>query len=180
MACTQTLDGLYLDCESSMGGIKKIYVARYEDVLDTPLDEKNDTITGITMANEAKFKPYQFRKQTGSMTSTLNVDETTGLNYVSTELNLVFTKMETNKRMQIAALSVGQLAVIVEDCNGVFYYLGKDDYVSASAGGAQTGTAKTDGNNYTLTLKDESKTYPYIIKDSTVVDKVVDKDVDKE
>lgn len=175
--CSQILDGIALDCTNSMGGIKTVYIANYGDVKGVDVDEPNGNITGITMANETKkFKPYQFRKQTGSMTSTLNVDETTGLNYVSTELNLVFTKMETTKRMEIAALSVGQLAVIVEDCNGVFYYLGKDDYVSASAGGATTGTAKSDGNNYTLTLKDESKTYPYIIKDSAVVDAVVEKE----
>ena len=55
----------------------------------------------------------------------------------------------------------------MEDSNGIFWYLGKDDYVSATAGGGQTGTAKGDGNNYTLTLKDESDTYPYeITKDA--------------
>lgn len=172
--CNQTLAGITLDCTNSMGGIKCVYIANYGDVTGIAVDEPNGNITGITMATSAKFKPYQFRKQTGSMTSALNVDETTGLNYVSTELNLVFTKMETAKRMEIAALSIGQLAVIVEDCNGVFYFLGKDDYVSASAGGANTGTSKSDANSYTLTLKDESKTYPYII-DASVLDTVIEK-----
>ena len=193
--CNQTLAGITLDCTNSMGGIKTVYIANYGDVEDVKVGDVKDgedgEITSIVMGLEigpdgepikdaegnnktAKFKPYQFRKQTGSMTSTLNVDETTGLNYVSTELNLVFTKMETAKRMEIAALSIGQLAVIVEDCNGVFYYLGKDDYVSASAGGAQTGTSKSDANSYTLTLKDESKSYPYII-DASVLDTVIEK-----
>ena len=193
--CIQTLKGITLDCSHSLGGIKTVYIANYNDVTDiqynastgtttgatgstTGVTFTGDTITGITMASGAVFKPYQFRKQTGSMVSTLTVDETAGVNYVSTELSLVFTKMETKKRIELSALSVGQLAVIVEDSNGTFWYLGKDDYVSVSAGGGQTGTAKGDGNNYTLTLRDESDTYPYEIT-KEAVESVVEKTQDK-
>ena len=34
----------------------------------------------------------------------------------------------------------------------------------ASAGGAESGTAYTDGNRYTITLQDNSKDYPYEVK----------------
>lgn len=166
--CNQTLNGITLDCSHSLGGIKTVYIANYGDVESVSADTTSGKITSVTMATSAKFKPYQFRKQTGSMTSTLTVDETAGVNYVSTELSLVFTKMETAKRLELSALSIGQLAVIVEDSNGTFWFLGKDDYVSATAGGAQTGTAKGDGNNYTLTLRDESDTYPFEIEESAV------------
>lgn len=159
--CIQTLNGLDLACERSKGGIKRIYVANYADVESVEVVEGE--ISAINMKGEAKFKPYSFRKETGSMTSTLNVDEKTGLNYVSTELNLVFTKLETKKRMEISSLSLGQLAVIVEDCNGIFHYLGYDDYVSVSAGTAQTGTAKGDASSYNLTLKDESDEFPFVV-----------------
>ena len=167
MYCNQTLAGITLDCTNSMGGIKCVYIANYGDVSGVTVGDDGE-ITEISMTSSAKFKPYQFRKQTGSLTSTLNVDETSGLNFVSSELSLVFTKQETSKRLEIAALSIGQLAVIVEDCNGVFYYLGKDDYVSASAGGANTGTSKSDANSYNLILKDESITYPHTIAKSAV------------
>ena len=190
--CNQTLKGIILDCSHSLGGIKTVYIANYNDVTDLSYNASTgsttgstsgetytgDTITGITMASGTFFQPYQFRKQTGSMSSTLTVDETAGVNYVSTELSLVFTKMETKKRIELSALSVGQLAVIVEDSNGTFWYLGKDDYVSVTAGGGQTGTAKGDGNNYTLTLKDESDTYPYEVT-KEAVEAVVKKTQDK-
>lgn len=172
--CNQTLNGITLDCSHSLGGIKTVYIANYGDVESVSADTSSGKIVSVTMATSAKFKPYQFRKQTGSMTSTLTVDETAGVNYVSTELSLVFTKMETAKRLELSALSIGQLAVIVEDSNGTFWYLGKDDYVSATAGGAQTGTAKGDGNNYTLTLRDESDTYPFEI-DKSAVDSIIEK-----
>lgn len=171
--CNQTLAGITLDCTNSLGGIRRVFIANYGDVTSVTVGE--DDVIGvenITMSGDAKFKTYQFRKQTGSMTSTLTVDETAGINYVSTELSLVFTKMETPKRIEMAAIAIGQLAVIVEDSNGKYWYLGYDDYVSASAGGANTGTAKGDQNAYTLTLKDESTTYPYEIT-KEAVDKVV-------
>lgn len=166
--CNQTLAGITLDCTNSLGGIKTVYIANYGDVESVAVDEANGEITGITMTTGATFKPYQFRKQTGSMTSTLNVDETAGINYVSTELSLVFTKMETAKRLEMTALAKAQLAVIVEDSNGKYWYMGKDDYVSSTAGGGNTGTAKGDQNAYTLTLTDESITYPYEVTKSAV------------
>lgn len=170
MSCSQTLAGITLDCDSSVGGIKEVYIANYADVTEVALAD--DKVSGITMTNSAKFKKYEFRKQTGSMTSTLNVDETAGINYVSTELSLVFTKMETAKRVEIAALAVGQLAVIVKDGNNKYWYLGYNDYVSSSAGSGNTGTAKGDSNNYSITLKDESDSFPYEV-DANVIDTVV-------
>lgn len=165
--CNQTLAGIQLDCTNSLGGIKTVYIANYGDVEGYTLGD-GGMITAITMSGDAKFKAYQFRKQTGSMTSTLNVDETAGINYVSTELSLVFTKMETAKRLEMSALAKGQLAVIVEDSNNKFWYLGADDYVSASAGSANTGQNKGDSNNYGLTLRDESTTFPYEVEQSVV------------
>lgn len=166
MACSQTLAGIPMDCQTSIGGIKEVYIANYDDVTNIEFD--GDMITGIDMVEGASFKKYQFRKQTGSMTSTLNVDETTGVNYVSTELNLVFTKMETSKRIEVAALSIGQLAVIVKDSNNKYWYLGYNDYVSATAGSANSGTSKGDSNNYSITLKDESDTYPFEVDETTI------------
>lgn len=162
MACTSvTLSGIILDCAPSMGGIKKIWLANYADIDTIAMDSTESDKINVTLASTKTWKPYEFRKETGSLTSTLNVDESNGLNYVRNELSLVFTKMETAKRIEIAALSIGQLTAVVLDSNGKYWFLGKDDYVSASAGGAQTGTAKGDQNAYTLTLATESESYPY-------------------
>ena len=161
--CPQTLAGITLDCSTSQGGIKKVWIADWGTVKATKSDDKITAIDSITA-----FKPYEFRRGTSSMNSTLTADETTGVNYVTTELSLVFTKLETAKRIEMSALSVGQLAVIVLDSNGKYWYLGDEDYVSASAGGAETGTAKGDRSAYTLTLKTESSTYPFEIETSVI------------
>lgn len=170
--CNQTLAGIPFECEPSLGGIKEVFIARYDDVNGKPSlsqsGDSKDVITAITMNSGATFKGYSFRKGTSSMTSTLNVDETAGINYVSTELSLVFTKMDTAKRIEMSALALGRLAVIVKDANNKYWYLGYDDYVSASAGGGATGTAKGDQNAYTLTLKDESDTYPFEVAENVI------------
>lgn len=165
--CPITLAGINLDCENNKGGIKRAFIAPYGDVTATISEGK---VTGFTMADGAKFKTYQFRKNTGSMTSTLTADETNGLNYVTTELSLVFTKMDTAKRLEMSALSLGQLAVIVEDANGIYWYLTPDDYASASAGTGETGTAKGDRNAYTLTLSVENDGYPMEVEATAIAE----------
>ena len=161
MACTQILNGIPVDCEPSMGGIKVVYIANYTDVQSIKIEEGQ--IVGISMATEKKFKTYNFRRNTASMTSTLAVDVANG-GSVSTDVALSFLKQDTTKRLEISALSIGELVVIVQDANGRCWYLGKDMPVMASAGGAESGTTYTDGNRYTITLQDNSKDYPYEVK----------------
>lgn len=166
MACSQTLAGLARDCSPSIGGVKTVYIANYDDV-DT-ISVTTGIISAITMLNSAKFKKYYIRRGAGSMTSTLNVDATSGSNYVSTEVALQFSRMETTKRLEMTALSQDEVAIIVEDMNGVFWYLGKDEPVLASAGTGETGTARSDANQYTLTFTDNSLTFPHEVDDTAV------------
>lgn len=168
MACNITLSGIPVDCQPSLGGIKKVYIADYNDVASVTVSD--DEITGITMNATKKFKTYNFRKNTGSLTSTLNVDDTTGNNYVTNVVSLVFSKMETAKRVEIAAMSVGQMAIIVEDCNGKLWYIGKDDYASATNGSANSGTAKSDANGYTIEISADSDTYPLEVQAAALTD----------
>lgn len=161
MACSQVLSGLANDCVSSMGGIVEAYIANHDDVASVTVQDGQ--INAITMAESAKFKKYYFKPGTSSFTNTLNVDQANGVNFVSTDIVLLFSRMETAKRMEIAALSVGDLALIVKDANGKYWYFGYDEPVTASAGDGQTGTARTDGNRYSITLQDNSQTWPYEI-----------------
>lgn len=168
MACVctnQTLAGLCKDCEGSVGGIVEVYAAIYDSV--ESLATSGNMITGITLASGASFYKYQFRKNTGSMTSTLNVTDD-GNVYVSTELSLVFSKMETKKRIEMNALSVQDLAIIVKDANGKYWYLGETEPVNASAGEGATGTNRTDSNHYGITFTSLSQNFPSEVSASAV------------
>lgn len=160
MACSlQTLNGLARDCQPSMGGIVEVLIANYDDVSAVKVTEGK--ITEITMASAAKFKSYAFNRNTGSMTSTYTFDKANGVQFVSTDLVMLFSRMETTKRVEISALATNDLVAIVKDANGVYYYLGKDEPLQASAGDGQTGTARSDANRYSITLQDNAKEMPY-------------------
>lgn len=158
MACNQTISGIVQDCATSKGGVAEVYLANYEDVTDiTVSDEK---VKGITMASGKKFKRYYFRPGTSSMTSTLTIDNAAGVNFVQTLLTMLYSRMETTKRVEMSALAVNDLRAIVKDANGVFWLLGEEEPVIANAGDGQTGTAKTDANRYSITLEDNNSTFP--------------------
>lgn len=166
MACTQTLAGLAKDCSPSMGGIVEVLIANFDDVASKTIS--TGKISAITMANTAKFKKYSFLKNTGNLVSTYTSDIANGVRYVTSVLTLLFNRMETTKRSEIALLAVSDLAVIVKDSNGVYWYLGYDEPVNLSAGDGQTGTAKADANRYSVTLQDESRDLPYEVESSVI------------
>ena len=170
MSCSQLLNGIAADCQTNVGGVREIYIANYSDVTTVEVDEVSNMIKTIIMADSAKFKKYAFKKNTSSMTSTLNVDPANGINFVQTDLTVVFAKQETVKRMEIAKLSLGELRVIVLDANGKYWFLGMEEFVSATAGTAETGTNRTDGNKYSITLTDYSASYPYEVTPTIVAD----------
>ena len=165
MACSVTLKGIQKDCKHNIGGVRKIWIAAYTKGTTTVDSGKINAISNV-----ADFKGYEFTKNTASMTSTLNKDLTNGTSYVNTEVIVQFNRMETEKRLEVETLSIGDLQIIVLDNNGIYWFLGNDAPVEASAGTAQTGTAKSDGNFYNLTFTDESFEYPYEILDTVVAD----------
>ena len=170
MSCNQTLSGLVKDCSPSMGGIVEVLLANREDVAS--VQAETGKISGITMEASAKFKKYTFARNTGSMTSTYTIDQASGVKYVTTDLVLQFNRMETTKRVEITALSVNDLVAIVKDANGVYWYLGYDEPVNASAGDGQTGTARGDANRYSITLQDISKEMPMEV-DASIIEGIL-------
>lgn len=159
MACNQTLTGIAKDCTPSMGGVRRVFVANHSDV--SAVTVTDEQITAIAMAAAAKFKTFNFDPQTASLSSNRTIDLAAGVNFVVSELLLQFRRMETSKRVALAALAVNDLAVIVEDANGKYWYLGFDAPVNASANDGLTGTSRTDRNGYSITLQDNSKEMPY-------------------
>lgn len=170
MACNQTLNGLLRDCEGSVGGIAQVLLANFDDVSGVTVSD--DIITAITMTNSAKFKKYDFRPNTGSMTSTMQRNLENGSLYWQTDLVLAFSKMETVKRIEINAMAINDMVAIVKDMNGKYWYLGKDEPIIATAGDGQTGTARADRNGYGITLQDNSRQTPFEV-DESIIDALV-------
>ena len=167
MACLQTLTGIAYDCEPSMGGIVEVLLANFADIDGVNVTADN-VIDEITMVGSAKFKRYAFPRNTGSLSSNYTFDKTTGANFVVSDLVMVFTKMDTDKRVEITALAQGELVAIVKDANGKYWYLGKDEALTPSAADGLSGTARSDRNGYSFTLQDNSLEMPFEV-DSDII-----------
>ena len=159
MYCTSyTHKDITNDCSTSKGGIREIYIADWQKDLFT-VGASDNTVTSLK--SEVQWYKYYVKRNTSSFTSTATIDLANGVNFVSTELTLVFTKMETSKRLEMSALTLNDVAVLVVDANNTVWCLGKDNPVNATAGTGETGVSASDGNKYTLTLTDESDTFPF-------------------
>ena len=167
MACNVTLTGIALDCVTNLSGIKAIYLANDASVGNVTVSEEQ--ITAID-ASAGTFYEYIPAKNTGSLTKTLTKDESTGVMYYTNEVVAQFNKMETKKRTELSNIDRGQFKAIVLDSNGKYWFLGYDNYVSASAVTGQTGAGLDDGNFYTLTLTDISTELPYEVKSDALAD----------
>ena len=165
MECNSiALTGIARDCNANMGGIKKVWM-----VLKTEVPRENITITdneiaAITFASGSNsLHPFNFRKGAASMTSNLQKDDTAGSYFWQTDLVMNFQRMETAKRTAVMALTLAECAAVVLDANDKYWFLGLDEYLGATAGTGETGQAKTDANQYTVTLQDSSLGLPYEI-----------------
>ena len=168
MACNVTLMGIALDCGTNLSGIKAIYLANDASVGDPAVGDPGVTvvdgeITAID-ASAGTFYEYIPAKNTGSLTKTLTKDESTGVMYYTNEAVAQFNRMETAKRTEIANIDRGQFKAIVLDNNGKYWFLGYNNYVSATAVTGQTGAGLDEGNFYTLTLTDISAELPYEVQ----------------
>ncbi len=178
-----SLNGIVKNCDSNVGGIRRAWIANYDDIQDvstntsalgasddSAIDCEAHTINAIVQVNEKEnpWKEYVFRKQTGSVTSTLTRDDAAGSLYYENVITLQFSKQESCKRMEINALAIGDLAVVIEDNNGKCWYFGYDFPVTLSDGSTETGTALGDMNGYTITLSDISKQLPYELSEDMI------------
>lgn len=173
MACSQTLNGLVRDCEKNVGGIKAIYIANIDDVASVALDSTGEKIGTLTMVTSKKFKGFYFKKGQASMEVTPQFNELGEYAGEQPVITVNFGRMDTTKRAQMNALSLGELAVIVLDNNGMYWYIGYDQSVLRTGGNAQTGSNKTDTNQYALELTGDDNQLPYEVE-ATVAEGVIE------
>lgn len=163
MGCTvQTFKGLARNCDANNGGIKCVYIANRADLTGNPT-VSGGQITAIPMASGKKFKPFNFKKGAASFASTATIDDTTGTKYWTSVTSMNFARTDTAKRTEMVAIMEGEMAVIVLDNNGRYWFMGDEPsgYVAATNGGQNSGQNRSDANQYTIELTEERSTLPY-------------------
>jgi len=153
MACT-TIESILKGCENNIGGITSIYINDQDNVVG-PIVDANYIISDFgTLAEQ--FLPFEFRRNTGMYTEEAAIDLVNGSSFYTQTVTLIFHRREAAKSKAIKILGEGQrdLALVVGDANGKYWYFPKAQLTAVTEG---SGTAKADGSKYSVTFVAEAE-----------------------
>ena len=150
MACNLT-SGILLGCRDNTGGLSTLWITDYTNV--TSLTQNSgDTITAIS--GTGTFYEFQLIRTSSQLTETVNASLENGTVFYQGEIVTYFNKLGQDKRNILKTLAQSQrLAIVAEDNNGQFFYLGQTYGCFISAGTSVTGKALGDANGYNMTFQ---------------------------
>jgi hypothetical protein len=169
MACT-TLTSILKGCDSNIGGITSILINDQDNVDTSLIDVTNYVITDFGTLVDP-FIPFEFRRNTGMYTEEAAIDLVNGSSFYTQTVTLIFHRREAAKSKAIKILGEGQrdLALVVGDANGKYWYFPKAQLTAVTEG---SGTAKADGSKYSVTFVAENEQLAYEV-DSTIIPDII-------
>jgi len=150
MACNLTA-GIQLSCRDNVGGVKTAWITDYTNIASIT-QTTGDTITAIS--GSGTFYEFQLIRTSSQFTETVNASLENGTVFYTQELVTYFAKLAQDKRNILKTLAQSQrLAIVIEDNNGDYFYLGQTYGSFISAGTSVTGKALGDQNGYNMTFQ---------------------------
>ena len=150
MACNLTA-GIQLGCRDNTGGLATLWITDYTNVTSLT-SNTGDTITAIS--GTGTFYEFQLNRTSSQLTETVNASLENGTVFYQGEIVTYFNKLGQDKRNILKTLAQSQrLAIVAEDNNGQYFYLGQTYGCFISAGTSVTGKALGDANGYNMTFQ---------------------------
>lgn len=160
------------NCGYSLGSIKYIYLANYEDVSGSSIDTASgQSVTAITMASGAQFYKIEPARNSASWTDELVVNDD-GSKYRTHTINFnVVGTYNANMADVVDALSLGKYVAVLEKNDGNMVMLGRTAGVEASVTtvGGSDDNSVVNGIQVTLTANAAEVALPVV---GTAVDVV--------
>lgn len=156
MACN-AITSITKGCEvSNSGGIYSIAIQDTANVAYTA-DTTGCTMTALSAS--PKFQLYEFNRNVGSANVSQKTDLIAGSTYFEGTITIVLNRHTAAKHAAIQVLGAGQrfLDIIVKDAAGNYRYY---DHCQLTGNETTTGTAKADGQKYTLTFVTQMDNMP--------------------
>lgn len=168
MACS-TITSILKGCDSNIGGITSILINDQDNVTG-PIVTSDWVITDFGTLAE-NFFPFEFRRNTGMYTEEAAIDLVNGSSFVTQTVTLIFHRREAAKSKAIKILGEGQrdLALVVGDSNGKYWYFPKAQLTAVAEG---SGTAKADGSKYSITFVAENENLAFEV-DATLIPDII-------
>jgi hypothetical protein len=168
MACS-TITSILKGCDNNIGGITSIYI-NDQDAVEGPIVTSEWVITDFGTLTD-QFVPFEFRRNTGMYTEEAAIDLVNGSSFVTQTVTLIFHRREAAKSKAIKILGEGQrdLALVVGDSNGKYWYFPKAQLTAVAEG---SGTAKADGSKYSITFVAENENLAFEV-DATLIPDII-------
>ena len=151
MACVNFSGGIAKDCENNIGGLTKLYLTDFDNIVS--YTQSGGTVSSITMASASYFYEFEFNRNSATFTEDLVKSVEAGSALFEQTVTVTIPRRDVSKRNKLALLTQRDLACIIKDSNGLFWYPGQSEGIYLSESTSTSGTAKADGSNYVLTLK---------------------------
>lgn len=151
MACVSFSGGIAKDCENNIGGLTKLYLTDFDNIVS--YSQSGGTVSSIIMASASYFYEFEFNRNSATFTEDLVKSVEAGSALFEQTVTVTIPRRDVAKRNTLALLTQRDLACIIKDSNGLYWYPGAVEGLYLSESTSTSGTAKADGSNYTLTLK---------------------------
>lgn len=151
MACVSFSGGIAKSCDNNIGGLTHLYITDFDNIVS--YTQSGGTVSAITMASQSKFYEFSFNRNSATFTEDLVKSVESGSALFEQTCTVTIPRRDVAKRNTLALLTQRDLAVIVKDSNGLYWYPGAVEGMYLSESTSTSGTAKADGSNYVLTLK---------------------------
>lgn len=162
MSCNLTT-GFTLGCNDSIGGVKKIYIGKFDQLTYTI----GGTPVEVTGGTGTVFA-YEPLKNSASATFNPTVSLENGTIFYTHSVSLSLKNINANKREEIEALAKARVGLFVELNSGEILAFGTTNGMNMTAGTFQTGAAFGDLQGYQLTFTSDEPTQPYTLQDANM------------
>lgn len=175
MACQQ-LSGITFSCLQNTGGVTAIYIALYDNVIASATTfNAIGQIENISLVSGTYFEQFQFNRDTSSFEENTMINLPNGTTYYDQVVSLKIPRRDAAKRNSLLVLANGQplLVAIVEDYNGLLWYVGLVNGAYLTSIKSGTGVKKSDANGYDVVLTGEEP-QPAAPVDPTIMAALID------
>jgi F0F1-type ATP synthase beta subunit len=169
MACVSFSGGISNDCSNNIGGLTKLYLTDFENI--SSYTQAGGTVSAITLVGATPsygFYEFAFNRNSATFTEDLVKSVEAGSALFEQTVTVTIPKRDVAKRNTLSLLTQRDLAVIVKDSNGIYWYPGAQEGMYLAESTSTSGTNKVDGSNYVLTLKGFEKERAYVVNPSII------------
>lgn len=168
--CNFILHGIGEECNPSMGGLDRLLLFDAESNINNVLKLEGDVTVSVknmpksyvlfdgTITPDNHAFLYTPAIDSSSVTAESTIDLPNGINFTTTNIQLVFNRLDENKSLEFDYLSTMRVSNGIKgfyrDNNGKWFLVGAFSNLYTTAASISTGTAKGDGNTINLTLSD--------------------------